>query len=224
MKIYLTKNDKEFPISMNIRNFVPSEFNTGGAETFCMDTRILNIIQTLRDILGVQIVVNSGFRTEEYNKKVGGAKDSLHLKGMAIDFTLNSEGIAKYNILNVVSILHLLMKKNRVYDAGGIEVDIHPEKKNGWGYIHIDCRDDLWRAVRFAGGSYYTCNDLLDELSMNKASVYAWQYMMNCLCRAGLKVDGIYGEKTRVAYVDLIKKVGYGLPTLLCFGLMNGEL
>lgn len=38
-----------------------------------------------REIAGIPFHINSGFRTPEHNKKVGGDPFSRHLKGMAVD-------------------------------------------------------------------------------------------------------------------------------------------
>jgi zinc D-Ala-D-Ala carboxypeptidase len=46
----------------------------------------VNVLQPLRDYLKQPITINSGFRSEVMNKKIGGAKNSDHLRGMAVDF------------------------------------------------------------------------------------------------------------------------------------------
>lgn len=45
-----------------------------------------NILQPLRDALGCPIVITSGFRCAELNKRIGGAANSQHLYGQAADF------------------------------------------------------------------------------------------------------------------------------------------
>jgi uncharacterized protein YcbK (DUF882 family) len=42
-------------------------------------------LQVLRDFLDKPIRINSGYRSPSYNKKIGGAKNSQHLKGNATD-------------------------------------------------------------------------------------------------------------------------------------------
>ena len=42
-------------------------------------------MQKLRDRTGVAIFVNSGYRCPPWNKKVGGEKNSMHVKGLAAD-------------------------------------------------------------------------------------------------------------------------------------------
>lgn len=48
---------------------------------------VINVLQPLRDLAGVSISVNSGFRSPAVNKKVGGASTSQHCanKGAAAD-------------------------------------------------------------------------------------------------------------------------------------------
>lgn len=43
------------------------------------------ILQPVRDRLGKPIIVTSGYRCRELNKKVGGSKTSQHMKGEAAD-------------------------------------------------------------------------------------------------------------------------------------------
>jgi len=50
-----------------------------------MDPKLLEMIDEAREIYGKPIRVNSGYRTEAHNSKVGGVSSSSHLKGLAID-------------------------------------------------------------------------------------------------------------------------------------------
>lgn len=49
------------------------------------------LLQPLRDHVKQPIRVNSGFRSAEVNRVVGGVKNSQHLTGMAADITLGSK-------------------------------------------------------------------------------------------------------------------------------------
>ena len=51
-----------------------------------MDFRLLDMLEILRRRTGDRpVIVNSGYRCEEYNRKVGGVPKSYHLLGMAAD-------------------------------------------------------------------------------------------------------------------------------------------
>ena len=45
------------------------------------------VLQPLRDLYGNPIIVNSGFRSQEVNRKVGGVPNSQHRYGEAVDIT-----------------------------------------------------------------------------------------------------------------------------------------
>lgn len=77
-------------------NFSKSEFDSkDGSE---MPPNILDnvkklawYLQVIRDFVGVPIKVNSGYRSPNHNKSVGGSKGSKHMEGIAAD--LNPQGI-----------------------------------------------------------------------------------------------------------------------------------
>lgn len=50
-----------------------------------MEPRVLEALDNARDIAGFPFIINSGFRTVTQNQKVGGAKNSSHLLGWAVD-------------------------------------------------------------------------------------------------------------------------------------------
>lgn len=63
-----------------------------------MDSTLLNKLQILRDEIGKPIIINSGYRTKEYNKKIGGSPKSQHMLGKAADIKVNGmapEALAK---------------------------------------------------------------------------------------------------------------------------------
>jgi len=50
-----------------------------------MSRKLLEQLQLLRNDLGSPILINSGYRCENYNQKIGGHPFSYHKKGMAAD-------------------------------------------------------------------------------------------------------------------------------------------
>jgi len=48
-----------------------------------------NRMQSIRDILGKPIKVTSWYRPANYNKHIGGAKNSYHIQGLACDFCVS---------------------------------------------------------------------------------------------------------------------------------------
>ena len=48
---------------------------------------VSEVLDPVREKLGMPIVVNSGYRCEKHNKDVGGVRNSQHLRGEAADVT-----------------------------------------------------------------------------------------------------------------------------------------
>ena len=55
-----------------------------------MNEEFLHMLDAARKIYGKPMHVNSGYRTEAHNKKVGGVSSSSHLKGLAADISCKS--------------------------------------------------------------------------------------------------------------------------------------
>ena len=76
-------------------NFRLSEFaNTidGGAVLLNPDViRFVQMLQVFRNWYNRPVNISSGYRTAAFNRKVGGASNSYHLKGLAVDFLLPTE-------------------------------------------------------------------------------------------------------------------------------------
>lgn len=54
-------------------------------------------LQEFRYWYGRPITITSGYRTVKFNKKVGGASNSMHLQGLAVDFKLPMSELKKYS-------------------------------------------------------------------------------------------------------------------------------
>ena len=49
-------------------------------------------IQRVRDLLGVPVIISSGYRGPALNRHIGGSTTSQHMQGLAIDFTAPAFG------------------------------------------------------------------------------------------------------------------------------------
>ena len=112
-------------------NFSLEEFNCKDGSAMPNDVMI-NIIklaknlQVLRDAIGKSININSAYRSPEYNKKIGGVKDSQHLKGNASDITV--KGMTPKE---VAKIIEGLIASGKMQQGG---IGIYPN------WVHYDIR------------------------------------------------------------------------------------
>lgn len=71
-----------------LKYFGSSEFVMGDlnvAEN--MNSDFLLKLDMLRDLCGFPFRITSSFRTPEYNKRIGGSRNSMHLQGRAVDIS-----------------------------------------------------------------------------------------------------------------------------------------
>lgn len=87
---------------------------------------LVKALQDLRDIIACPIKIISGYRCEAHNKKVGGAPDSFHVKGMAVD--IETPKIGKDRLLEAVKAVKKI-KGIGIYPTW-IHLDIRPKKAN----------------------------------------------------------------------------------------------
>lgn len=57
-----------------------------GSDTILIATATVELLDQIRNHYGLPVVILSGYRTPAWNRRVGGAKDSQHVKGTAADF------------------------------------------------------------------------------------------------------------------------------------------
>jgi uncharacterized protein YcbK (DUF882 family) len=116
-------------------NFNLNEFRSKDGADFPLEV-IDNIkilasnLQVLRDEIGVSLHINSGYRSPSHNKKIGGAKKSYHVKGMAADIQ-NSTHTPK----QLFDIIERLQAEGKMHNGGlkayatFVHYDIGPKRR-----------------------------------------------------------------------------------------------
>lgn len=89
IKVYTTEqNNVQVGPHFRIKEFACKD---GSTITF-IDDYMVTILELLRKELGNEpIIITSGYRTPTHNAKVGGAKYSYHMRGMAVDIKVNGK-------------------------------------------------------------------------------------------------------------------------------------
>ena len=116
------------------KNFNSSEFackdGTSVPSALLSNLQVLaENLQVLRDDLAAPITISSGYRTISHNRKIGGAKNSYHLRALAADIVV--KGYTSDQVYK--KILQLI--KNGKMKAGGL----HCYKT----WVHYDVRGYL---------------------------------------------------------------------------------
>jgi uncharacterized protein YcbK (DUF882 family) len=83
-------------------------------------------LQVLRDAIGKSISITSGYRSPQHNKKIGGAKDSQHVKGLAADIKVTG-----MTPKEVALVIEGLIEQGKMKQGG---IGIYPS------WVHYDVR------------------------------------------------------------------------------------
>lgn len=116
-----------------IKYFPASEFVCNGVNCYDkMNKPFLKKLSVARGVAGTPFNITSSWRSQEHNAKVGGSKNSSHLKGCAVDISVNTS-VDRFKILDAL----LDVGFNRIGIASNfIHVDDDAEKISGviWTY------------------------------------------------------------------------------------------
>lgn len=175
-------------------NFKVKEFACrDGSDKILVDKKVVEYLQAARDTFDVPIIINSAYRTPAYNTKVGGAKNSYHVKGMAVDHHTRGK-VA-------------LMEMAKFYESIGCKgIIVYPNS----GFIHIDTRTNKYFAID--KGKISVVDTFMESTKINPYEVPTRllkrgrtgsdvKWLQFELREAGynIKVDGIFGGITEAA-------------------------
>lgn len=108
-------------------HFRAREFASPDSNVIFINKVLAELLGELRIRIGRPVYINSGYRTPQHNKKVGGAKNSYHMYGAAAD--IRAEGYTPREVYRMLD--------NMLDGWGGLE-----EHET---FVHVDVRDDKWR-------------------------------------------------------------------------------
>lgn len=125
IKSYIVETEGNTQIA---KHFKVKEFACkDGSPVVFIDDYLCSILDILRNKLEKPVIITSGYRTPEWNKKCEGAKYSYHMRGMAADIRVN--GMSAKELANELNAI--------VPDECGIIV------YKSW--VHIDVRTSKYR-------------------------------------------------------------------------------
>ena len=130
VKVFSLKKDGDLQLTPNfkVREFACKD----GSDKILIDVDfVINFLQKIRDYFAKPMTINSGHRTEAYNTKIKGSKNSYHIKGMAFDIVIS--GVTPLQIAQFAETLGI---------TGIIQYNT---------FTHIDCRPVKYWARDNAG-------------------------------------------------------------------------
>lgn len=120
VRVYSKAKDGETKLT---KNFQVKEFAcSDGTDTIFISSLLVGVLQKVRDHYGKAVHINSAYRTETHNKKIGGATYSQHKYGIAAD--IHIDGVAPKELAAYVETL--------LPTSGGIGIYS--------SFVHVDVR------------------------------------------------------------------------------------
>ena len=117
-------------------NFNLREFQCKcGCEQVKIGHDLIILLQKLRSKLGIPITIVSGYRCSKHNASVGGAKDSFHIQGRAVDI------VAKVDLNTICKIAK---------EVGFKGIGKYPDES----FVHLDNRDKECYWVKYWNKPY----------------------------------------------------------------------
>lgn len=112
--------------NFHIREFKCKDGTKVPDELFGNVKMLAQQLQILRDFIGIPIHLNSAYRTEAYNERIGGSPKSQHKLAKAADMVT-----AKYTPKQLAAIIKKLIKQGKMMQGG---VGVYPS------FVHYDIR------------------------------------------------------------------------------------
>jgi len=114
-----TNKDEQITTHFNSKEFACKD----GSKITFIGVELIGVLEIIREHFNKPVVINSGYRTISYNKKIGGVSNSKHCMGIAADIYI--DGITPKEIYNFLD--------NKYPNCYGIGLYNN--------FIHIDTRE-----------------------------------------------------------------------------------
>lgn len=82
----LNQSTHQISKHFKVKEFAQKDFR---CDKVIVDTELIDVLEDIRAHFNKLVIVTSGYRTPEYNAKIGGVKNSQHTKGTAADIKVS---------------------------------------------------------------------------------------------------------------------------------------
>jgi len=98
--------------------------------TSCFPARLRSVLNKVRARYGATAIVSSGYRSKSHNRRVGGARRSMHMQCKAADIRV--PGVNKYQLARYLKTIPSVGGVGTYGCNGSVHVDVGPKRQWHW--------------------------------------------------------------------------------------------
>ncbi len=129
-------NETEDPIRLasaaGMARLAPNGLLTqhGGVDVKCLKPALVRVLKTAERRYGRRVVITSGYRSPQHNRRVRGARNSLHMYCAAADIQI--EGVSKWALAKYLRSMPGRGGVGTYCHTNSVHIDVGPERDWNW--------------------------------------------------------------------------------------------
>jgi uncharacterized protein YcbK (DUF882 family) len=103
---------------------------TDGVDVGCLKPSLVRVLKTVEQYYGKKMIVTSGYRSPERNRRARGARNSLHMYCAAADVQV--PGVSKWELAKFVRSMSGRGGVGTYCHTNSVHIDVGPERDWNW--------------------------------------------------------------------------------------------
>jgi len=116
--------------SKTLKRYVAFRAAHNRVNTSCFPTRLRSVLNKVRARYGATAIVSSGYRSKSHNRRVGGARRSMHMQCKAADIRV--PGVNKYQLARFLKTIPSVGGVGTYGCNGSVHVGVGPKRQWHW--------------------------------------------------------------------------------------------
>jgi len=129
-KKWTSRTAKRKTSGKTLKRYVAYRAAHNRVNTSCFPTRLRSVLNKVRARYGAAAIVSSGYRSKSHNRRVGGARRSMHMQCKAADIRV--PGVNKYQLARYLKTIPSVGGVGTYGCNGSVHVDVGPKRQWHW--------------------------------------------------------------------------------------------
>lgn len=125
-----SKASKSKTSGKTLKRYVAYRAAHNYVNTSCFPSRLRSVLSKVRARYGATAIVSSGYRSKRHNRRVGGARRSMHMQCKAADIRV--PGVSKYQLARYLKTIPSVGGVGTYGCNGSVHVDVGPKRQWHW--------------------------------------------------------------------------------------------